>query len=83
MNEIRDRLMSIVGYSGLNRVDFARHCDINYNTFSSCITGIREINLEIIQKVLAAYPEVEEGWLLLGRGFMFSAKVQAALRRNQ
>lgn len=83
MNDIHCRLKKIVEYSGLARTEFAKKCGINYNTISSGISGAREVNLEIVQKVLAAYPEIEEGWLILGRGSMLSPKVEAALKNNQ
>jgi predicted transcriptional regulator len=83
MNNMLDRLNKVIAHSGLNRMEFARKCSINYYTISSVIAGSREINLDMVQKVLSAFPEIEEGWFVLGRGEMLSTKVQSVLRSNQ
>jgi len=78
---MENRLKEVIAYSRRNVREFASECGISYATLYSCVIGRRKINVEMVQKILAAYPEVEEGWLILGRGDMLSEKTRVALKR--
>lgn len=83
METIEQRVIEVLRYSGLTIKELARRSDIGYSTLYSSTIGRRPVNLEIVQGLLRAYPEIEEGWLILGRGEMLSGKVQAALKRKK
>lgn len=80
---MKERIIQVIAYSGMSIMAFAKECDIKYYSLYSCITDRRSINVEILQKILEAFPEIEEGWLLLNRGEMLSQKTRAAIERRK
>ena len=78
-----DRINKVIEYSGMNAASFARQCKISEMSLYSCMTHRRRINIDIVQKILQAFPEIEEGWLLLNRGEMLSQKTRAAIERRK
>jgi len=64
----------------LNIKEFAVKAGIAYGYLYSCITGKRHANLEMIQRICITFPEVDERWLLIGEGEMFSIKTISILR---
>jgi transposase len=80
---MKERIVEIVYYSGMSMRAFAKECGISYCTFYASVTSRRAISVDIVQKILQRYPEVEEGWLLLNRGEMLSQKTRAAIERKK
>ena len=78
-----NRLKQVIEYSGMNVATFARECNIPYMSLYSCLIKRRGVSVDIVQKILQRYPEVEEGWLLLNRGEMLSQKTRAAIERKK
>lgn len=84
MQTIESRINETIIRSGLNIREFAIKSGIAYGYLYSCIRGQRHANLEIVQRICIAFPEVDERWLLLGEGEMFSIKTISILRtRNE
>ena len=81
MNSITKRVKDVVDYSGLTIRDFAKKIAIPQTTLYSQLSGHRSISIITIQKIVKAYPEIEERWLLIGDGQMLSIKALIAQKR--
>lgn len=81
MNSITKRVKDVVDYSGLTIRDFAKKIGIPQTTLYSQLSGHRSISIITIQKIVKAYPEIEERWLLIGDGQMLSIKALIAQKR--
>ena len=84
MHEITERIKIVIDYSRVVTFrQFAAEIGVNYATFYNQIVGKREVSLFVIQKILLRFPEIEERWLVLGEGNMWSRKSLAALNRSK
>ena len=62
------RLQQILDYYGISATEFAQNLSINRSTISHLLSGRNKPSLDVVMKVLEAYPEVELYWLLNGTG---------------
>jgi hypothetical protein len=69
---IGGRMMMIIRHYGLNRNSFALKIGMNNNSLIVRITNNPEMgtSLDMIQKILNAFPEVNPAWFVMGRGEM-------------
>lgn len=79
--ELIQRTQKIIDYSGLTIRDFAKKIGMPQTTLYSQLSGHRSISIITIQKIVKAYPEIEERWLLIGDGQMLSIKALIAQKR--
>ncbi|MCM1031615.1 MAG: helix-turn-helix domain-containing protein [Oscillibacter sp.] len=69
MDKIVDRVRSIIDFYGFSVRGFAKNTGINQQTLYKCING-RIPSVELLQKILSAYPDISAEWLLMGEGEM-------------
>lgn len=62
------RLQKILDHYGISATEFAQNLSINRSTISHLLSGRNKPSLDVVMKVLEAYPEVELYWLLNGTG---------------
>ena len=62
------RLQIIMDHYGISATAFAEKLGINRSTISHLLSGRNKPSLDVVMKVLQAYPEVELYWLLNGTG---------------
>jgi len=55
-------------HHGISATAFAEKLGINRSTISHLLSGRNKPSLDVVMKVLQAYPEVELYWLLNGTG---------------
>ena len=76
MTDLGYRIEKVLGHSGLSIPKFAAH--INAKTPQSIrelLKGnTKSLSYEIKEKILSAYPEINEVWLLTGEGEMLKSK---------
>ncbi|MCD7931600.1 MAG: helix-turn-helix domain-containing protein [Tannerellaceae bacterium] len=70
---IQERLNKIITYSGVKPNSFAEEIGIYPQRLGNYLRG-RTPDLETLDKILAAYPEIDARWLLTGEGFMTAAE---------
>lgn len=70
--ETRDRIRLIIEQEGLTQVAFSEATGINTSTLNHVLTGRNNPSVEVITKILAAYPQYESEWLLHGQGSMWT-----------
>lgn len=67
MNE-RERIEFIISAYGLSSSQFAEKTAIPRASVSHILSGRNKPSLEVLQKVAAAFPDVDVNWLMLGVG---------------
>lgn len=66
--KITERLEKILQEYGLSAASFAQKINVGRATISHILSGRNKPSLDFILKVIAAFPEVDLYWLLLGQG---------------
>lgn len=70
--ETRDRIRLIIEQEGLTQVAFSEATGINTSTLNHVLTGRNNPSVEVITKILTAFPQYESEWLLHGQGLMWT-----------
>ena len=70
--DTRDRIKLIIETEGVTQVAFAETTGINTSTLNHVLTGRNNPSVDVISKILAAYPQYESDWLLHGTGPMWT-----------
>lgn len=69
MKDIVDRIKLLISLSGLTKNAYAEKIDVCAQTLYKCTNG-RMPAVELVQKILIAYPDISAEWLLMGEGEM-------------
>jgi hypothetical protein len=67
---VTDRIRTLLGDYDISPSHFADEILALRSSISHVLSGRNNPSLELIQKILAKYPEVNPGWLLTGNGNM-------------
>nr|WP_299067863.1 helix-turn-helix transcriptional regulator [uncultured Allomuricauda sp.] len=68
MNEIIDRVRSIIDHYGLTVSTFADKIGVQRSSISHLLNERNKPSLDFVMKVVLAYPSVDLYWLLYGKG---------------
>ena len=68
--EIRDRLTQILSFKQLSSSAFADTLEIQRSNMSHYLSGRNKPGVEILQRILDKFPEINADWLIMGRGEM-------------
>lgn len=74
--DTKDRIRVIIEQEGLSQVEFSTKTGIKTSTLSHVLTGRNNASAEVIEKILAAFPKYETGWLVHGDGPMVDPAVR-------
>lgn len=74
------RVEMIIRDKGMTANTFSRAIGVAQTSFSNYLTGKSRLPLELIQKILGAYPDISAEWLLRGKGQMYSDMVNCEIR---
>lgn len=66
--ETKERIRKIIENEGLSQADFSRMTGINTSTLSHVLTGRNNPSIEVINKILTAFPKYNSQWLVNGEG---------------
>ena len=67
-DQFSKRLQKVMDEYDLNATSFADEIDVGRSSISHILSGRNKPSLEIVMKIIAAFPEVELYWLLNGKG---------------
>ncbi len=76
MDEINIRVLSIMDGKQLTKSGFASLLEISLPMLTHISTGRNKPGLELIQKILIKFPEINPDWLILGVGTMKRSAVE-------
>ena len=71
MEAINKRVVEFVATTGMSKKDFALHLGVSPAVLSHISSGRNKVGLEIVQKMVVAYPKLSALWLVSGEGSMF------------
>ncbi len=75
-------LNELITELGLNVSSFEREIKVGASTISKAISRKSEIKLDVVEKILDAFPEVSKKWLLTGEGLL-SEVVRFLMKENE
>ena len=70
--EIKDRLSQILTFKQISSSAFADTLEIQRSNMSHYLNGRNKPGVEILQKILDKFPDINADWLLMGRGEMIT-----------
>lgn len=76
MDELNLRVLSVMEAKKLSRTAFASLLEISLPVLTHIGSGRNKPGLELIQKILTHFPDIDPDWLLLGLKTMFREKTQ-------
>lgn len=68
MEAVNERIQTLINTLGESNNRFAQRIDTSSAVISHILTGRNRPNLELIQKILKAFPNLRANWLVLGEG---------------
>lgn len=77
--EMRERIAKIIASEGLNSSAFADLLGIQRSNISHILNGRNGPSLELLQKILNAFPQYNTDWLVMGRGEIYKKPVQTSI----
>ena len=70
----KTRIEEVLKHSEMNARQFASAIDLNTSTLSHVLSGRNNPSLDIMQRILKTFPNINPAWLILGEGSMFRKK---------
>lgn len=71
---ISDRLREVIRHFGYNSNSFSVHLGLKYNSIITRVLNDpdpeRGISMELTQRILRSFPQLDERWFILGEGEM-------------
>ena len=77
MDAINQRLVFLMDQYNLTSASFAARLGINRSSMSHIVSGRNKPGLEILQKLLMAFPDINAAWLINGNGDISSAGTES------
>lgn len=67
---IKERIYALMEYYHLAKTGFARKCGLDSGGFGRMLSGEQAITIRTVERISAAFPELNYDWLLNGTGTM-------------
>ena len=77
--EVSERIKKIMDSEGLTASAFADSLGIQRSNVSHIMNGRSGPSLELLQKILTAFPKYNTDWLVMGRGEIYRQPVQTSI----
>ena len=77
MDEVNKRIIEFMIKSGHSKSTFARELDVSLPLITHITTGRNKPGLDLIQKLLTTFPELNPDWLLNGINEMYRVKAKS------
>ncbi len=76
IDEINKRIIELMVRLNLQKASFARELDVSLPLITHITSGRNKPGLELLQRILSHFKDVNPDWLLLGVGLMYREKPQ-------
>lgn len=76
---MKNRIKSIIDSEKMNAAQFASEIGIAPSSLHHIVSGRNNPSLDVIQKIIERYPQINVEWLVNGDGNMFKPLVQGKL----
>lgn len=77
---MKDRIIALMKYMGMSQKNFAAEICISEGALSSIFSGRTKPTLNTVNNIHERFPEVNMGWLMDGRGEMFTSPGSTSLQ---
>lgn len=71
-----DRIKQLMDFKGMTAAVFADTIKVNRSSLTHIFTGRNQPSLELVRKILTAFPEVKPEWLVMGMGDMLGGTAE-------
>ncbi|MFN5664915.1 MAG: helix-turn-helix domain-containing protein [Bacteroidota bacterium] len=78
MDILNTRIIEVMDTKGLTKSSFAAKLGVSLPLIAHICSGRNKPGIELIQKVMQVFPDVNPYWLLLGQGNMFNQSTPKA-----
>ena len=68
--DINKRVIKLQEYLGLSKSAFAEQISVSMPTITHIVSERNKVSLEVVQKILMRYENINAEWLVLGKGSM-------------
>jgi transcriptional regulator with XRE-family HTH domain len=75
-----DRIKEIMQQKGLNPSAFADAIQVQRSSISHILNGRNKPSLELVQKIISAFPDIDIEWLLTGQ---VSEKIKPSVQKEE
>lgn len=72
MTEIAKRISTLISYTGCSITDFEKKVGFKPRYVSTSLVKVKKIKNDIVEKILAAFPEFSREWIVTGEGKMLN-----------
>ena len=72
-----DRIIQVLEHSQLSKSNFAEKIGINPSGLTHILNGRNQPSLDIVKKIVTAFPEINSEWLIMGMGQMLKTEEPA------
>ncbi len=72
-----NRIVELLNYSQLSKTGFAEKIGINPSGLTHILNGRNQPSLDIVKKIVTAFPEISSEWLVMGMGQMLKTEESA------
>ena len=69
-----NRIIQVLEYSQLSKSGFAEKIGINPSGLTHILNGRNQPSLDIVKKIVTAFPEISSEWLVMGMGEMIKSE---------
>lgn len=76
-NSVSRQIVSLISWLQINKNQFAQSVGVPQAILSHILSGRNKPSLEVVKKILVAYPQLNPQWLIFGKGEMFSTSHSA------
>ena len=70
MEDLQERIALILSTKGLSNAQFAERIGVQPSSISHLMSGRNKPSLDVVTKILRRFPEIQNDWLLFGKGAM-------------
>jgi|688.fasta_scaffold449372_1 hypothetical protein len=70
LDEVNKRIIELMVFTGHSKSSFAKVLDVSLPLITHITSGRNKPGMDLIQKALIAFPDINAKWLLLGEGEM-------------
>lgn len=76
LDDVNKRIIQLMVLTGHTKTSFAKVLDVSLPLITHVTSGRNKPGMDLIQKTIIAFPEINAKWLLLGEGEMKTIEAQ-------
>lgn len=78
-----EQIIKLISWLQINKNQFAMSIGVPQAILSHILSGRNKPSLDVMKKIMQAYPQINPHWLLFGDGDMFTASAHTASKSEE